>query len=109
MTSEAFLRKYGERWYLRDFDFYIEKLSERIEREKDISSNFLRQLLSNDGSDKIFNSEKEAILACIKVRKVLGLKNSDSLKARAFDILNAQAENDIHTKAILFDKLFQNQ
>lgn len=75
MTTKGYIEKYGEQWYLRDFDFLPEKLSCRIEYDKYYNfSNFVEGI--NNGNFVLFDDEAEAIRKSIKIRNIFGLNNN---------------------------------
>lgn len=75
MTTKEYIEKYGEQWYLRDFDFLPEKLSYRIEYDKYYNfSDFVKGI--EKGDFILFNNEAEAIRKSIKIRNIFGLNNN---------------------------------
>lgn len=85
-----------EQWYLRDFDFFPEKVSLR----KDLTSTFFQE--AEEGMFKLFDSESDALEACIRVRALLGMENKDWL----FDKFKESIVNDRIKDKKLF-KLWQ--
>lgn len=77
MKSEEFIEKYGEVWYLRDFDFLPERLSYRVEHDELYEeTNFLKEVIYGDkGIFVTFKKEEDALINSIKVRELFNLNN----------------------------------
>lgn len=85
-VGEAYIENEGEKWFLRDFDFFPEKLSHKFEIDKYYDSyNFIKGIEKKQFI--VFNSEIDAIEASIEIRQMFGL-DCDSLKEKLMDIKN---------------------
>lgn len=67
--TESFVNRYGERWILRDIDFFPEKLTDMA-----MSYNYSWDLCVKitEGKGFSFDTEYDAVCASIKIYKLLG-------------------------------------
>ena len=81
MRKETVKKYYNNCWYLRDFDFLPEHLSEHPQLSS-IQQHFIQNI---DNRISIFYSLEDAVNASYNVRKLLGIRDFEIVLKRLYD------------------------